>query len=117
MSVRFEIGGVLDKIEAMRKRAVFAVTNVALDDLNEYVPFEIGDLMGSSDRKSVIEDGHIEWETPYAPIVWRGTRKGRPLRISKVHHPKATSRWTVKGKADNLEKWRRVAEKALGGHT
>ena len=117
MSVRFEIGGVLDKIEAMRKRAVFAVTNEARTDLNEYVPFETGDLMGSSLRHSVIEDGHIEWVTPYAAIVWRGTRKGRPLRINKVEHKKATSRWTVKGKADNLEKWRRKAEKALGGHT
>lgn len=117
MSVRFEIGDVLDKIEAMRKRAVFAVTNEALTDLNEYVPFDTGALMGSSLSHSVIEDGHIEWVTPYAAILWRGTRKGKALRISKVHHPKATSRWTVKGKTDNLEKWRRVAEKALGGHT
>ena len=116
MSVRFEIGGVFEKIEEMRKRAIFAVTSEARNDLNEYVPMETGTLWGSSLDHSELEKGHIEWETPYAQVMWRGTRKGRALRISRVHHPKATSKWTVKGKADNLEKWRRIAEKAMGGH-
>lgn len=117
MNVRIDMGGVMDKIEAMTKLAIFAATNQALTDLNQYVPFDTGTLMGSSLSHSVVTDGHIEWVTPYAMVLWRGTRKGRALRIRKTHHPKATKRWTLVGKQNHVEQWRRIAEKAMGGRT
>ena len=117
MNVRIDMGGVMDKIEAMTKMAIFAATNQARTDLNEYVPMETGDLFRSSLDHSELEEGHIEWVTPYAQIVWRGTRKGRALRIWKTHHPKATKRWTIVGKQNHVEEWRRRAEKAMGGRT
>lgn len=117
MSVRIDLSGVLGKIDAMKKMAIRAATNQALIDTNPYVPFDTGALMGTSMSNSIIEEGHIEWVTPYARVLWTGTRKGRALKINKIHHAKATKKWTEAAKRDNLEHWRRAAEKAMGGHT
>lgn len=117
MSVRIDMSGVLGKIDAMKKLAIRATTNQILIDTNPYVPFDTGALMGTSLSNSIIDDGHIEWVTPYAQVLWNGTRKGKKLRISKVHHAKATSKWTLVAKQNHVERWRRIAEKAMGGRT
>ena len=115
MSVRIEVGNVMAHIERMEKKAIFAATSQALADLNTYTPFEYGNLMGSSLANSVLDQGHIEWVTPYARVVWQGTRKGKPIHINKAHHPRATSKWTAVAKKAHVEQWRRIAEKAMGG--
>ena len=38
---------------------------------------------------------------------------GTPLKFSKSPHPKATAKWFEASKAQNLEKWERVAGKAI----
>ena len=140
MNVEIDMGAVLGKIQAMKKRAVFATTSQALADLNQYTPMNTGALMAAAVAHSVLEDGHIEWVTPYAhnlhegivygpnyPITVDGAvlgfysppRKkptGRRLKISKSVHAKATSKWTMVGKRNHVEAWRRKAEKAMGGH-
>ena len=140
MNVEFDMGGVLAKIDAMKKMAVFAATSQALADLNQYTPMETGSLMGTSYSHSVLEDGHIEWVTPYAHYLHEGVvygpnypitvdgavvgfysppRKkptGGRLTISKARHAKATSKWTIVGKRNHVEAWRRKAEQAMGGH-
>lgn len=141
MSVRIDLSGVLGKIDAMKKMAIRAATSQAFDDISMYVPLAEGALMGSAEAGFEPETGHIEWNTPYAHYLYEGVvygpnipiykggvlmgfysppRKrpmGRPLRISKAHHARATKKWTEAAKRDNLEHWRRAAEKAMGGHT
>lgn len=139
MSVRIDLSGVMAKIEKMKKLAITAATAQALTDMGQYVPMDTGALVGSALSNSIIEDGHIEWATPYAhylhegvvygpniPIMRGGVlygffsppRKhptGRRLRISKFPHAKATAHWTRVAKEHHVEQWRRIAEKAMGG--
>lgn len=117
MSVRIDLSGVLGKIDAMKKMAIRAATAQANIDIFGYVPFEYGNLSQIAQDSCDPETGRIEWTMPYARVVWYGTRKGRALKISKIHHAKATKKWTEAAKRDNLERWRRAAEKAMGGHT
>lgn len=113
MRVQFDLSGVLPKIADMKQKAMIAATNQANIDITPYVPMDIGTLSNTAVVEP--ERGHIEWVTPYARVLYNGTRKGRALNISRSKHAKATAKWTQVAKKAHIEKWRRIAEKGMGG--
>lgn len=113
MRVQFDLSGVLPKIADMKQKAIIAATNQANIDITPYVPYAVGTLSNTAVVEA--EKGHIEWVQSYARVLYNGTRKGRALNISRSKHVKATAKWTHVAKKAHVEKWRRVAEKGMGG--
>ena len=138
MNVKIDLSGVLPKVAELKKKAIIAATNQANIDIHAYVPMgETGILANTAVCEP--EQGHIEWVTPYAHYVYEGivygpnipiikggavvgffspphkSPTGRRMKISRARSPKAQSKWIPAAKRDNVEKWRRAAEKGMGG--
>lgn len=62
----------LKDIEERRKKALFAVSKKALNDCNECIPTDQGQLRESADTASKFEDGLLVWATPYARYQYYG---------------------------------------------
>lgn len=109
-------------------KAEHIVTLQARKDTAPYVPF----LTGSLDRRTQVEGNAIIYPGPYARFLYYGkvmvdpqtgstfAPKGgtkvltnRDLVFSKAMHPQAQSHWFEASKAQNMEKWVRVADKAV----
>ena len=97
-------------------------------DTSPYVPF----LTGSLDQRTLVDGNAIIYPGPYARFLYYGkvmvdpetgstyAPKGgtkvltnRDLVFSKAMHPQAQSHWFEASKAQNLDKWIRIAEKAV----
>ena len=107
------------------------VANEILSDTDPYVPYLNGVLSKSArvDGKFVIYGGQV---APYAHYLYHGKLRvyqktgssyapygatkvltDKNLVFNKTMHAQAQSHWFEASKAQNLEKWVRVAEKAV----
>ena len=124
-----------DDFDELHEAIAQACTNaehiVALQarkDTSPYVPF----LNGSLDRRTQVEGNAIIYPGPYARFLYYGkvmidpetgntyAPKGgtkvltdKNLVMHKEHHSQAQSHWFEASKAENLDKWLRVADKAV----
>lgn len=99
-----------------------------MKDTDKYVPALTGSLM----KRTHIEESTIVYPGPYARFLYYGkvmiyepTKStfaplgehkvvtDRDLVMNKSMHPLATSHWFEASKAQNLEKWVRVAERLV----
>lgn len=99
-----------------------------MKDTDKYVPA----LTGSLTQRTHVEGSTIVYPGPYARFLYygkvmvyaptgstwapKGEHKvvtGRDLVMNKSMHPLATSHWFEVSKAQNLEKWITVAQKAV----
>ena len=99
-----------------------------MKDTDKYVPA----LTGSLTQRTHVEGNRIIYPGPYARFLYYGKvmiypptgstwapRYGhkvvtdRDLVMNQSVHPYATSHWFEVSKAANLEKWERVAERAM----
>lgn len=97
-------------------------------DTEQYVPARTKSL----ENRTIVSDDTIIYPGPYArflyygklmidpktgsPFAAKGASKvvtGKNLNISQKVHGKAQSHWFEASKAQNLDKWRRVAGKAV----
>ena len=97
-------------------------------DTSPYVPA----LTGSLDKRTRVDGGEIIYPGPYARYLYYGklmvdpstgssyASKGgtkiltdKNLVFNKAMHAQAQSHWFEASKAENLEKWVRVADKAV----
>lgn len=109
-------------------RAEHIVAVQAAKDTSPYVPF----LTGSLDRRTQVEGNAIIYPGPYARFLYYGkvmvdpetgstyAPKGgtkaltdKNLVFNTSGHNQAQSHWFEASKAQNLEKWRDVAGKAM----
>lgn len=109
-------------------RAEHIVAVQAAKDTSPYVPF----LNGSLDQRTWVEGNRIIYPGPYARFLYYGkvmidpetgstyAPKGgtkvatdKDLAIKTEHHRQAQAHWFEASKAQNLEKWREVAGKAM----
>lgn len=118
-----------------RTRSIVAAQ--VLKDTSPFVPFRTGSL----DQRSRVQDDMIIYPGPYARYLYFGkvmvdretgrgpfyidevgfrfrkgavlTPTGRDLKFDRSFHHKATARWFEVSKAQNLQKWLRVAQKAV----
>ena len=97
-------------------------------DTSPFVPM----LTGSLDQRTRVDGSNVIYPGPYARFLYYGkvmvdpntgstyAPKGgtkvatdRNLVFNKTVHPQAQSHWFEASKAQNMEKWERVAEKAV----
>ena len=97
-------------------------------DTSPYVPF----LTGSLDQRTLVDGNAIIYPGPYARFLYYGkvmvdpetgstyAPKGgtkvvtdRNLVFNHTAHPQAQAHWCEASKAQNLDKWLRVADKAV----
>ena len=95
--------------------------NQVITDSNPYVPFQIGDLRRSAIRGTVLGDGEIVWDSPYARYQYYGkVMVGPPPKQVtdtplQYHHPGTGPYWFEKAKSVNKRQWINGARKLAGG--
>ena len=117
-----------DKLADSCTRAESIVGQQVIKDTAPFVPA----LTGSLTIRTRLDDNKIIYPGPYARFLYYGkvmvdpqtgstfAPKGgtkvltnRDLVFSKAMHPQAQSHWFDASKAQNLDKWIRIAEKAV----
>lgn len=133
MAVTFALhfGGmeaIKDKLAESCTRAESIVGQQVIKDTEPFVPA----LTGSLTIRTRLDGNKIIYPGPYARFLYYGkvmvdpqtgstfAPKGgtkvltnRDLVFSKAMHPQAQSHWFEASKAQNLDKWIRIAEKAV----
>lgn len=116
------------KLASASKKAEHVVAIQVQKDTSPYVPA----LTGSLDRRTRVEGSRVIYPGPYARYLYYGklmvdpatgssyTPKGgtkvvtdKNLVFNKAMHAQAQSYWFEASKSENLEKWVRVADKAV----
>lgn len=120
--------GLMKKLQQAGPRAAHAVAVQVEKDTEPFVPARTKSL---ANRTQVV-DSSVIYPGPYAGMLYNGklmidpdtgsawARKGatkvvtgKDLNISTAVHSQAQSHWFEASKAQNLEKWERVAGKAV----
>lgn len=137
VKVNMKDWGISTNLVGMAKRAEHAVAQAAATDTNPYVPM----LTGSLSNRTQVKDNLIIYPGPYARYLYYGKKmvdaatgrgpmlipdvgyryhKGATLKptnqdlnIQQTVHPHAQAHWFEASKAQNLDKWKRVAAKAV----
>lgn len=126
--VRSNLSGIGPMLRNASDRAQHAVAVQAQKDTSPYVPA----LTGSLDQRTSVEENQIIYPGPYARFLYYGkvmvdpatgspfAPKGgtkvvtdKDLVFNKAMHSQAQSYWFEASKAENLDKWIRVAGKAV----
>ena len=117
-----------EKVSSTSDKAAHIVAMQVRKDTSPYVPA----LTGSLDKRTRVDGGEIIYPGPYARYLYFGklmvdpatgssyAQKGstkvltdKNLVFNKAMHGQAQSHWFEASKAENLEKWVRVADKAV----
>ena len=117
-----------EKVSSASDKAAHIVSMQVRKDTSPYVPA----LTGSLDKRTRVDGGEIIYPGPYARYLYFGklmvdpatgssyAQKGstkvltdKNLVFNKAMHGQAQSHWFEASKAENLEKWVRVADKAV----
>lgn len=127
--VRFDgYDALLDSLDEASNKAQHAVAVQAESDTSPYVPM----LTGSLDMRTRVIDNMIVYPGPYARYLYHGkvmvdpetgsayAPKGgtkvvtdKDLVFNKAMHSQAQAYWFEASKAENMDKWLRVADKAV----
>ena len=127
MKVRFSVktSGLTEldhKIAALASKQETLLANEVLKDTDPFVPAS-GAAAGVS-KIAYVEGNMVVYPGPYARYLYYGKVVEGPkygpkhatdkdLVYTKDHHPNAQSHWFEASKAQNLDKWVRVAQKAV----
>lgn len=117
-----------EKVSSASDKAAHIVAMQVRKDTSPYVPA----LTGSLAKRTHVDGGEIIYPGPYARYLYFGklmvdpatgssyAQKGstkvltdKNLVFNKAMHGQAQSYWFEASKAENLEKWVRVADKAV----
>ena len=125
----------VDGMDAVKERLAKACSRaeyaVAVQIEKDPAPF-VPALTGSLTQRTKVEEGRVIYPGPYARYLYYGklmvdpetgspwAKKGatkvltdRSLVFNQTVHPQAQSHWFEASKAQNLDKWIRVADKAV----
>lgn len=116
------------KLAEASTKGEHAVAIQVQKDTSPYVPF----LTGSLDQRTRVDGSQVIYPGPYARYLYygklmvdpatgssyatKGTTKvltDKNLVFNKASHANAQAHWFEASKAENLEKWIRVADKAV----
>ena len=131
--VKFEVhteglDALREKVTRAAQAAEVTLATQVAKDTSPYVPA----LTGSLDQRTRVVGNQVVYPGPYARFLYNGklmvdpntgssyAPKGgtkvvtdRNLVFSKAMHPQAQAHWFEASKAQNQDKWLRVAEKAV----
>jgi len=91
-------------LKKAKKLTIFEVSSEFMKDSNFYAPMDTGDLKRSAQVHSILEDGHIEWNTLYARRLFYNPQ----YNFSKDANPYARGLWAEVAKQDNPKKYRGI---------
>ena len=116
------------RLRSAGDKAMHIVAAQAMKDTRQYVPMRNGQL----DARTYVDGNKLVYPGPYARFLYYGkvmidpetgsayARKGatkvvtdKDLVFTTDFHADAQSFWFEASKAQNMEKWQRVAEKAV----
>lgn len=133
MSLKFTVNS--SGMEAIKEQLALGCSKaehlVAQQVAKDTVPF-VPALTGSLTQRTRVEDGKVIYPGPYARFLYYGKLMVDPITgssyapkggtkvltdknlvFSQAMHPQAQAHWFEASKAQNLEKWVRVADKAV----
>lgn len=134
VNISFNTARTAARIRAAGERAVGIIAQTVLDDINEYVPDDQGQLVNSSEIHSDVLHGELVWATPYARYLYHGVlmvdpktgsawaREGQTkvvaspevqLKFDKSKNPKAGSHWCERAYADKHDEWQEKYQAAF----
>ena len=134
VNISFNTAQTAARIRAAGERAVGIIAQTVLDDINEYVPDDQGQLVNSSEIHSDVLHGELVWATPYARYLYHGVlmvdpktgsawaREGQTkvvaspevqLKFDKSKNPKAGSHWCERAYADKHDEWQEKYQAAF----
>lgn len=134
VNISFNTARTAAQIRAAGERAVGIIAQTVLDDINEYVPDDQGQLIDSSATHSDVLHGALVWATPYARYLYHGVlmvdpktgsayaREGQTkvvaspevqLKFDKGKSPKAGSHWCERAYADKHDEWQEKYQAAF----
>ena len=121
-------GEIRSKLQESCSKAEHVLAQQVAKDTSPFVPA----LTGSLDQRTRVDGSNVIYPGPYAHFLYNGkvmvdpntgstfAPKGgtkvvtdRNLVFNQTVHPQAQDHWFEASKAQNLEKWERVAEKAV----
>lgn len=85
--------------------------NEVLKDCTPYVPMNTGNLFLSGQRGTVLGNGDIVYNAPYARACYYRIH----LHFSKAKHPKACAQWFESAKAEKKSSWVKGVNSVIGG--
>lgn len=119
------------KIHATCSQAEHALAVQMRKDTSPFVPF----LTGTLDKTTKVEGNAVIYSAPYVRFLYYGkvmvyaptgstyapmgeskVVTDRDLVFTKDFHPQAQAFWCEASKAQNMDKWQRVAQKAVEKH-
>ena len=117
-----------ERLKAASKKAEHTVAIQVQKDTSPYVP----DLTGSLDQRTMVDGSEVIYPGPYARYLYHGKLMVDPetgstyapkggtkvvtdknLVFNKAMHSQAQACWFEASKAENMDKWLRVADKAV----
>lgn len=117
-----------ERLKAASEKAEHTVAIQVQKDTSPYVPF----LTGSLDQRTRVDGSEVIYPGPYARYLYHGkvmvdpetgsayAPKGgtkvvtdKDLVFNKAMHGQAQAYWFEASKAENMDKWLRVADKAV----
>ena len=133
MSLKFTVNS--SGMESIKEQLALGCSKaehiVAQQVAKDTVPF-VPALTGSLTQRTRVEDSKVIYPGPYARFLYYGKLMVDPITgssyapkggtkvltdknlvFSKAMHPQAQAHWFEASKAQNLEKWVRVADKAV----
>lgn len=96
------------KVKGAWEKGLPLMSNEILNDCNEYCKEDTGMLIASSLTHSVLPEGKLIWQTPYARRQYWEIRTAH-----KDVNPKASWRWCEVAKTAKKAEWAKKAEKLL----
>ena len=127
-TVHTDLSGIGPMLRNASNKAQHAVTIQAQKDTSPYVPA----LTGSLDQRTRVDENQIIYPAPYARYLYYGKLMVDPatgssyapkgatkvltdknLVFNKAMHSQAQDHWFEASKAENMDKWLRVAGKAV----
>ena len=81
-----------------------------LGDCNKYCKEDTGTLIASSLVHSVLSEGKLIWQTPYARRQYWAIRTAY-----RTVNPEARWRWCEYAKQHHMADWQKTAQKIFGG--
>ena len=117
-----------ERLKAASEKAEHTVAIQVQKDTSPYVPF----LTGSLDQRTRVDGSEVIYPGPYARYLYHGKLMVDPetgstyapkggtkvvtdknLVFNKAMHSQAQAYWFEASKAENMDKWLRVADKAV----
>lgn len=108
MKIDINPGIVAAKVDGAFQKGLPLLAEEILNDCNQYCKWDIGTLAMSANVHSILAEGRLIWQTPYARRQYWSIETAY-----KDVNPNATWKWCEVAKQRHFNKWQQQAQKLL----